>query len=172
MAISVMTQKTNENEPHHIAEAYPDDTKSHYVPFGRGGSGNFSLVLPWRTTAPRIPSGPPTQSLLRKAVTNGSYHCGRGGAGNVYREQEHTIFSFDEELEQQNRILAQQAPIYHVGRGGAGNTATRGAVSAFSSYFSNQSSTSSANSIFNDSSSTISGRPWSRLSRASSSEQL
>ena len=166
------TQKSNANDPYHISEPYPNITRTHYVPFGRGGSGNFSLVLPWKATAPQISPDPPTQSLLRKAVTKETFHCGRGGAGNVHREHEHAIFSFDEELEHQNRVLTQQAPIYHVGRGGAGNTATRGTVSAFSSLFSNQSSTSSANSIFNDSSSTMSGRPWSRFSRTLSSEQV
>ena len=172
MGISVNTHYSNANDSYHIAEPYPNIRKTHYVPFGRGGSGNFSLVLPWKTTAPRISSGLPAQSLSRKAVTKETFRCGRGGAGNVHREQEHTIFSFDEELEHQNRVLTQQAPIYHVGRGGAGNTATRGTVGAFPSSFSNQSSTSSANSIFNDSSSIMSGRPWSRFSRTSLSEQL
>lgn len=37
------------------------------------------------------------------------------------REQERAMFSFDEELQQQERLRAQQAPVYHVGRGGAGN---------------------------------------------------
>ena len=31
------------------------------------------------------------------------------------------MFSFDEELQQQERLRSQQAPVYHVGRGGAGN---------------------------------------------------
>ena len=153
-------------------EPHQTSPKSHYVNFGRGGMGNFSLVLPWKTTASQTTSGPASQSLLRKAVTKETFHCGRGGAGNVYREQERTIFSFDEELEQQNRMLAHQAPVYHVGRGGAGNTATRGTVSAYPSTASNQSPMSSANSIIKDSSSTRSGRPWSRFSRSSSSQQI
>ena len=153
-------------------EPHPTVSKARYVNFGRGGLGNFSLVLPWKTNASQIKSSPASQSLLKKAVTRETFHCGRGGAGNVYREQERTIFSFDEELEQQDRVLAHQAPIYHVGRGGAGNTATRGTVSAYPSAFSNQSSTASANSIIKDSASIRSGRPWSRFSRSSSSQQL
>jgi len=31
------------------------------------------------------------------------------------------MFSFDEELERQRKLMEHQAPIYHIGRGGAGN---------------------------------------------------
>jgi uncharacterized protein DUF3602 len=34
---------------------------------------------------------------------------------------ERPIFSFDEELELQRRMMQHQAPVYHIGRGGAGN---------------------------------------------------
>jgi hypothetical protein len=39
----------------------------------------------------------------------------------MHREKERAMFSFDEELQQQERLRSQQAPVYHVGRGGAGN---------------------------------------------------
>jgi hypothetical protein len=39
----------------------------------------------------------------------------------MHREKERAMFSFDEELAQQERLRSQQAPVYHVGRGGAGN---------------------------------------------------
>merc|ERR1712213_309374 len=51
----------------------------------------------------------------------GAYmYSGRGGAGNM-KKSERAIFSFDEELQQQERLRTQQAPVYHIGRGGAGN---------------------------------------------------
>ena len=51
------------------------------------------------------------------------YLTGRGGAGNAYREKERAIFSFDEELAREQKILdnAAKAPVYRIGRGGAGN---------------------------------------------------
>jgi hypothetical protein len=37
---------------------------------------------------------------------------------------ERPIFSFDEELERQRRMMQNIAPVYHIGRGGAGNYAS------------------------------------------------
>ena len=31
------------------------------------------------------------------------------------------MFSFDEELDRQRKMMEHQAPVYHIGRGGAGN---------------------------------------------------
>jgi hypothetical protein len=39
----------------------------------------------------------------------------------MHRAQERAMFSFDEELAQQERLREHAAPIYHIGRGGAGN---------------------------------------------------
>lgn len=39
----------------------------------------------------------------------------------MHAAKERAMFSFDEELQQQERLRSQQAPVYHVGRGGAGN---------------------------------------------------
>lgn len=39
----------------------------------------------------------------------------------MHREKERAMFSFDEELAQQERLRENAAPVYHIGRGGAGN---------------------------------------------------
>lgn len=39
----------------------------------------------------------------------------------MHREKERAMFSFDEELAQQERLRESAAPVYHIGRGGAGN---------------------------------------------------
>jgi len=42
----------------------------------------------------------------------------------MHHTAERPMFSFDEELERQRRMMEHQTPVYHVGRGGAGNFAS------------------------------------------------
>jgi hypothetical protein len=115
---------------------------------GRGGAGNYSQVNPEKITSGQSASGPASIRPLKPASPNSYFASGRGGAGNIHREKERAIFSFDEELEWQRRMTEHQAPIYHVGRGGAGNLVDemRPRMDSRSS----TSSTSSAGSNLND----------------------
>jgi len=88
---------------------------------GRGGAGNYTQVNPEDITSACAANGSASIRPLKGASPDEYFTAGRGGAGNVHREKERAIFSFDEELERQRRLTEHQAPIYHVGRGGAGN---------------------------------------------------
>jgi len=88
---------------------------------GRGGAGNISHVDPRNITAGADATGPASRTKITQSTPY--YHVGRGGAGNLHYSRERPMFSFDEELERQRKMLEHQAPIYHVGRGGAGNYA-------------------------------------------------
>ncbi|KAF2846185.1 hypothetical protein T440DRAFT_406288 [Plenodomus tracheiphilus IPT5] len=90
----------------HITEPHPS-VKSSYIYSGQVTNG---------ATA----SGPASRVKLPSPPTNSIYATGRGGAGNM-KKTERAMFSFDEELQQQERLRSQQAPVYHIGRGGAGN---------------------------------------------------
>ncbi|KAF1935390.1 hypothetical protein EJ02DRAFT_460427 [Clathrospora elynae] len=87
---------------------------------GRGGAGNAMRIKPTEVTPGPTASGPASRSKLPAPPTNAFYATGRGGAGNM-KKAERAMFSFDEELQQQERLRSQQAPVYHIGRGGAGN---------------------------------------------------
>ena len=100
------------NEPHPSA--------SNYMYSGRGGAGNAMRIKPTEITPGPTASGPASRTKLPPPPSNVTYATGRGGAGNM-RKSERAIFSFDEELQQQERLRSQQAPVYHIGRGGAGN---------------------------------------------------
>ena len=76
------------------------------------------MVNPQNITTGATATGPASRTTLTPPPANGYFAAGRGGAGNMYRERERAIFSFDEELE---REMRRGAPVYHVGRGGAGN---------------------------------------------------
>ncbi|KAL6164912.1 hypothetical protein ACJQWK_08175 [Exserohilum turcicum] len=102
----------------HISEPHP--SASSYMYSGRGGAGNAMRIKPTEVTAGPTASGPASRTKLPPPPSNSIYATGRGGAGNM-RRSERAIFSFDEELQQQERIRSQQAPVYHIGRGGAGN---------------------------------------------------
>lgn len=109
-----------------VTEPHPSVPNSRYLQTGRGGTGNFSLVLPWKITPPTTATGPASRTTLKPSPTR--RHSGRGGAGNLqpyYRDAERAIFSFDEELRRDSELLERQAPIFHVGRGGAGNAIAR-----------------------------------------------
>lgn len=103
----------------HITEPHPS-VKSSYIYSGRGGAGNVVRISPTDVTEGATASGPASRVKLAAPPTNAFYATGRGGAGNMKRT-ERAMFSFDEELQQQERLRAQQAPVYHIGRGGAGN---------------------------------------------------
>ncbi|KAJ4373040.1 hypothetical protein N0V83_003331 [Neocucurbitaria cava] len=103
----------------HITEPHPS-VGSSYIYSGRGGAGNAMRIKPSEVTAGATASGPASRVKLTAPPTNAIYATGRGGAGNMKRS-ERAMFSFDEELQQQERLRSQQAPVYHIGRGGAGN---------------------------------------------------
>jgi hypothetical protein len=104
----------------HITEPHPSVGGS-YIYSGRGGAGNVTRVKASDLTHGATATGPASRVKLTPPPTNYYFASGRGGAGNMRREQERAMFSFDEELQQQERLRSQQAPVYHVGRGGAGN---------------------------------------------------
>jgi hypothetical protein len=104
----------------HITEPHPSVGGS-YIYSGRGGAGNVTRIKATDLTNGPTASGPASRVKLTPPPTTHYYASGRGGAGNMHREKERAMFSFDEELQQQERLRSQQAPVYHVGRGGAGN---------------------------------------------------
>lgn len=103
-----------------ITEPHPSVPASH-VYYGRGGAGNITRVNPKDVTNGATASGPASRVKLTPPPSSALFTSGRGGAGNVHREKERAMFSFDEELAQQERLREHAAPIYHIGRGGAGN---------------------------------------------------
>jgi hypothetical protein len=104
-----------------ITEPHPSVPASHIYYSGRGGAGNVTRVNPKSTTPGPNASGPASLLPLPPPPSNALFTSGRGGAGNVHREKERAMFSFDEELAQQERLREHAAPVYHIGRGGAGN---------------------------------------------------
>jgi len=108
------------NASYHISEPHPS-VPSGYIYSGRGGAGNISYVDPKTVTNGANAAGPASRTKLVAPPSTGLFMSGRGGAGNAHRQKERAIFSFDEELAQQRKILEHQAPVYHIGRGGAGN---------------------------------------------------
>ncbi|EOD45801.1 hypothetical protein GTA08_BOTSDO11038 [Neofusicoccum parvum] len=104
-----------------ITEPHPSVPSNQYtaVHWGRGGAGNVTRVSSKEVTSGPTATGPASRVKLPSPPTSGQFLTGRGGAGNVHRER--AIFSFDEELRQQQRLQEAASPIYHVGRGGSGN---------------------------------------------------
>jgi len=115
-----------------IAEPHPSIPATHYIHSGRGGAGNISHIDPKAVTSAQDATGPASRTKLNSnhgALSSHYYTSGRGGAGNIRNTAaERPIFSFDEELERQRRMMEHQAPVYHVGRGGAGNFASETAA--------------------------------------------
>jgi hypothetical protein len=103
---------------YHITEPHPSAVASAY--YGRGGAGNVTR-LPKNVTPGQDASGPASCIKLSPPPSTAVFMSGRGGAGNIHREKERAMFSFDEELAQQERLREHAAPVYHIGRGGAGN---------------------------------------------------
>jgi Protein of unknown function (DUF3602) len=108
-------------EKYHITEPHPSVPKSHWIHAGRGGAGNITHVNPKKITSGPDASGPASVTAIKPHAPTSLFVSGRGGAGNIHQEKERAIFSFDEELQQQQRLMEHQAPVYHIGRGGAGN---------------------------------------------------
>ena len=107
---------------YHITEPHPSVPQaSTTVYYGRGGAGNKTRISHSTLTAGPTASGPASRIQLTPPPSNALFTTGRGGAGNVHREKERAMFSFDEELAQQERLREHAAPVYHIGRGGAGN---------------------------------------------------
>jgi len=104
-----------------ITEPHPSVPATHFYHAGRGGAGNITRVNPKNVTNGQTATGPASRVKLTPPPSNSLFTSGRGGAGNVHREKERAMFSFDEELAQQERLREHAAPVYHIGRGGAGN---------------------------------------------------
>jgi hypothetical protein len=104
-----------------ITEPHPSVPASNVYYAGRGGAGNVTRVNPKDLTDGPNATGPASRIKLSSPPADSLFTSGRGGAGNIHREKERAMFSFDEELAQQERLREHAAPVYHIGRGGAGN---------------------------------------------------
>ena len=110
-----------------ITEPHPSVPRgrSAYVYAGRGGAGNYARYNSKDLTVGHEATGPASRTTLSPAPSNQKFTSGRGGAGNTFTrsEKERAIFSFDEELARDQKLMdaRSKAPIYHIGRGGAGN---------------------------------------------------
>jgi len=143
-----------------ITEPHPSVPASRYLYSGRGGVGNISQVDPKSVTTGTTASGPASRTSL---PATRPYASGRGGAGNLHAHaSERPMFSFDEELDRQRRMMEHQAPVYHMGRGGAGNFKTEDTISRRSSAGSEASSTSSTEQNANGVRSSMEGT-WGRI---------
>lgn len=113
--MTLLTRHFSITEPH---PSVPSNTST-AVHWGRGGAGNVTRVSSKEVTPGPTATGPASRIKLPAPPSNGQFLTGRGGAGNIHRER--AIFSFDEELRQQQRLQEAASPVYHVGRGGSGN---------------------------------------------------
>ena len=113
---------------YHVTEPHPTvrKNKSAYIQAGRGGAGNYARYNNTELTSGPHATGPASRTKLIAPPTTHHFTTGRGGAGNAFRnrsESPRRIFSFDEELKREQRIMdnAVKAPVFRIGRGGAGN---------------------------------------------------
>lgn len=115
--------------PYHVTEPHPSVkvNKSAYIQAGRGGAGNMARYHHSDLTQGASATGPASAAkTLPPPPTTHVFTSGRGGAGNTFRHRSDSprrIFSFDEELAREQKIMdnAAKAPVYRIGRGGAGN---------------------------------------------------
>ena len=121
ISTSTLTTTTEMSRNYSITEPHPSVPTTHMAGYGRGGAGNMVRVNPSNITTGATATGPASAGKLRSPQANAYFSTGRGGAGNVHKETERAIFSFDEELARQQKMMDHQTPYYHVGRGGAGN---------------------------------------------------
>ncbi|GAM90997.1 hypothetical protein ANO11243_090440 [Dothideomycetidae sp. 11243] len=107
--------------------ALPPPPNSARMMTGRGGAGNahrsHSTTSTTMATVAVVPRPVPMPIKPRSS----SQSSGSSGASDVAMPGSPTqcaIFSFDEELERDQRMRdnAARTPVYHIGRGGAGNT--------------------------------------------------
>jgi hypothetical protein len=129
----------------HVTEPHP--SAGAYLYSGRGGAGNAMRIKPTDITPGPTATGPASRTKLPPPPSGSIYATGRGGAGNM-KKTERAMFSFDEELAQQERLRSQQAPVYHIGRGGAGNLVDE--MKPRSQRMNSTSSTSSVESVQSD----------------------
>jgi len=111
-----------------VTEPHPSVRKNQtsYIQAGRGGAGNYARYSNAQLTSGPDATGPASRTKLVPPPTTHHFTTGRGGAGNTFRnrsESPRRIFSFDEELKREQRIMdnAAKAPVFRIGRGGAGN---------------------------------------------------
>lgn len=151
-------------QTYRITEPHPSLPASHYYHSGRGGAGNTTYIRDARTiTNGQTAMGPASAGKIASPSPNAYFASGRGGAGNLHRSKERAMFSFDEELAQQQRLQSHAAPVYHIGRGGAGNfvdekaTARKNSASSVSSTDSDESPSRGRRSVED---------AWHRLTRS------
>jgi hypothetical protein len=152
-------------ESYRIAEPHPSVPASSVYMTGRGGSGNACRVSSKNITPAASASGPASRAALAHGSNSSPFMTGRGGSGNFHKDSQRRVFSFDEELAEQRRIMEHQAPIYHIGRGGAGNLVHEDTPRA------NRQNSTASNASTDSSSSAHQGRSsldaaWHRVSRS------
>lgn len=160
-----MTRGYSICEPH---PTVPSRGRPTYIQAGRGGAGNIKRYNSSDLTKGPAAAGPASRVELSPPPSTSRFTMtGRGGAGNTHVHSQRAMFSFDEELQREERIKENmsKAPIYHIGRGGAGNAVNEmepkggrnGSASSMSSAETNASSVSNrARNIFRTLSRTIS----------------
>jgi hypothetical protein len=110
-----------------ITEPHPSAPRgrSAYIYAGRGGAGNYARYNPKDLTIGHEATGPASRATISPPPPTQKFTSGRGGAGNTFcrRDSQRAIFSFDEELAHDQKLMdaRSKAPVYHIGRGGAGN---------------------------------------------------
>ncbi|KAF4550370.1 Hypothetical protein D9617_17g046380 [Elsinoe fawcettii] len=136
--------------PYQVTEPHPSvrsSSKTTFIGSGIGGAGNYKRYTTSNLTSGPSATGPASRTTLPAPPT--TIFAGRGGAGNAYKPStsrpsiastksrtssessvsseapaspsQRAIFSFDEELEREQRMRDNAARVYHIGRGGAGN---------------------------------------------------
>ncbi|RPA98521.1 hypothetical protein L873DRAFT_1635519, partial [Choiromyces venosus 120613-1] len=98
-------------------------TGLYFHTMNRKGISNYRRITFSLTTTPPPSSLSPYSSSSSPPSSSSSqfFSTGIGGAGNIRHKTERAIFFFDEELEKENVIRENRAPVYSIGRGGAGN---------------------------------------------------
>ncbi|KAG9511490.1 hypothetical protein KCU99_g8838, partial [Aureobasidium melanogenum] len=110
------------HEPHPSA---PRGRSTAYLGSGRGGAGNYARYKVEDLTVGHEATGPASRTAMSPPPPTQKCIGGRGGMGNAFSRQEsqRAIFSFDEELARDQKLMdaRAKAPVYHTGRGGSGN---------------------------------------------------
>lgn len=154
---------TNEMPNYTITEPHPHVTGSR-ISYGRGGAGNFSKA-PKNITSASSAAGPASRVPLTHPNPDAVFFSGRGGNGNQHKEKERRVFSFDEELAEQRRLMEHQAPVYHIGRGGAGNLVDENQPRSHRQNSTSSNLSSDSNSSTHRGRSSLEGA-WHRVSRS------
>lgn len=110
-----------------ITEPHPSAPRgrSAYIYSGRGGAGNYARYKAEDLTVGHEATGPASRAAISPPPMTQKVSSGRGGLGNTFTRQDsqRAIFSFDEELARDQKLMdaRAKAPVYHTGRGGSGN---------------------------------------------------